>query len=385
MNRFLFLMSVTLFVSVSSAWGKHPLEFDFKLLVVDTNEGCDIGDIDGDGKPDIVAGRNWYRNPDWTPRPVRTIEDWAGYCASNCDFLYDVDEDGLLDVVSGGFVDPEVAWYRNPGGEALMRGEMWPRRLLADTGGKSNEFSMMHDFDGDGLPEWVTNSWTPRDPLRIYRWQKSEDGKLEGISLTEHLIGANQNGHGMGFGDVNNDGREDILVGTGWYERPAGDIWQEKWIFHADWNGSLSCPVIVRDVNGDGKNDIIVGAPHDYGLKVWIATGNDPNKFTYTEQVMDQQFSQLHCLHMADLDGDGREELITGKRVRAHNGKDPGGLEPPIICYYTIDEQGNFTRHDIQRGIVGIGLQIRTADLNGDGKLDIVVAGKDGTQILIQK
>jgi hypothetical protein len=201
----------------------------------------------------------------------------------------------------------------------------------------------------------------------------------------EHVVGPSGNGHGMGFGDINNDGREDIIVGTGWYERPEGDLWQGKWTFHPDWNAPLSCPVIVRDVNGDKKNDIIIGAPHDYGLKVWISTSTEPGKFTYTEQVVDQQFSQLHCLHMADLDGDGREELITGKRVRAHNGNDRGGKEPPIICYYAIDDEGNFTRHDIQRGIVGIGMQIRTADVNGDGKLDIVVAGKEATHLLLQK
>src|SRR5690606_6804706 len=133
------------------AWGEHPVSFDVRLLAVDTNEGCDIGDVDGDGKSDIVAGRNWYHNPDWTPRPVRLIPDVHGYAASNCDFLHDVDGDGDLDVVSGGFFEPEVAWYQNVGGEVLMQGQLWPRRLLADTKGKSNEFSMMHDFDGDGV------------------------------------------------------------------------------------------------------------------------------------------------------------------------------------------------------------------------------------------
>ncbi len=99
--------------------------------------------------------------------------------------------------------------------------------------------------------------------------------------------------------------------------------------------------------------------------------------------MIDESFSQPHCLHLADLDGDGRPELITGKRVRAHNGKDPGGTEPPLLCYYTW-QPGSlaFEKHIINDGSVGIGLQIRTADLDGDGDVEIIVAGKEGTQIV---
>ena len=106
----------------------------------------------------------------------------------------------------------------------------------------------------------------------------------------------------------------------------------------------------------------------------------------FEEQQIDDTYSQLHAVHLADLDGDGQDELITGKRMLAHNGKDPGGELPPQICYYEIGPTAaDFRKHVIERGHVGIGLQIRTADLNHDGKLDIVVAGKDGTQILLQQ
>ena len=89
---------------------------------------------------------------------------------------------------------------------------------------------------------------------------------------------------------------------------------------------------------------------------------------------------------IADLDGDGKDELITGKRIRAHNGNDPDSAEPPIMRYYVWDgEKKAFDAYTINKGEVGAGLQIRTADLDADGDIDIVVAGKEGTQILFNK
>lgn len=189
----------------------------------------------------------------------------------------------------------------------------------------------------------------------------------------------------MGFGDINNDGHEDIIVESGWYERPAANALDQAWTFHADWDGlHASCPMLVRDLDNDGLNDLIWGKGHDFGLYWWRSKGLDDNgKLVFESHLIDDKFSQPHTLHMADLDGDGDEELITGKRVRAHNGNDPGGAEMPCMYFYSWDaESSSFERHVIDEGHVGTGLQIRTGDLNQDGRTDIAVAGKDGTWIL---
>jgi len=382
----LMLATILSLVCLTSVRGDHPLKFKVKLLTVDANEGCDIADFDGDGKLDVVAGRNWYRNGDWLPRPVRLIEDVNGYVHSNGDFAMDVNGNGLPDVVAGTFFNGKVFWYENPGPEKLSQGFLWQPHLLIDTGLGTNEASLMHDLDGSGKPQWITNQWNPTNPLLACRFEIEGEGDAQRHVLVPHKIGG-INGHGIGIGDVNNNGRPDILVGKGWYEHPEEGPYSGEWKFHADWDRQLPCPMLVADVNGDGINDIIVSQAHGFGLFLWVGKGPDENgKMVFEEQLIDDSFSQGHALHFADLDGDGKQELITGKRVRAHNGGDPGAGDPPIICYYKWDEKTEkFDRHIINKGEVGIGLQIRTADISGNGALDIVVAGKEGTQILFNQ
>ena len=381
------------------ALAEHPVKFQVKLLAVDANEGCDIADFDGDGKLDVIAGRNWYRNDQWVPRPVRIIEDNNGYVRSNGEWAYDVNGDGRPDVVSNDFLSGEVYWYENRGGDALLQGYLWPQHLLVDTGYTNNEVSYLIDLTGDGKPDWHSNQWNAKNPTMIWTFateerevevkkgRKTEKVKREVPALVGHTIGP-INGHGVGFGDINNDGRMDLLFGKGWFEGPQGDPLKQPWTYHADWDKKhAACPMLVYDVDGDGKNDVVGSLAHEYGLHFWRALGPDADgKLQFDEQLIDDSFSQPHCLCLADLDGDGKDELITGKRIRAHNGNDPGSAEPPIMRYYVWNAKKKaFDAYTINKGEVGAGLQIRTADLDADGDIDIVVAGKEGTQILFNR
>ena len=370
--------------------------YQVKLLTIDANEGIAAGDVDGDGKPDLVAGRNWYRGGDWAPRPLRSIADWNGYVESNGDYLWDVNGDGRLDVIAGSFTPTEIHWYENPGEEGLRLGKHWKQHLLVDTKNSRNEGQLLQDIDGDGRPEWIVNSWIQNVPTVIWRLtdkpKSTKPGKKPDTSqavydMQPHQLGEKGNGHGLAVGDISGDGLTDVLVGQGWYEQPKDNPWGQPCKFHADWNLHASVPMIVTDLDQDGDGDLIFGKGHDYGLLWWRNEGIDTDgKIQWKEQMIDKSFSQPHTLAWADIDGDGNSELITGKRYYGHNGRDPGGKEMPCLYYYDWDPTAQkFSRTTIEEGHVGCGLQIVTRDLNGDNKCDVAVAGKSGTYILFAK
>lgn len=362
------------------------VQFSKRCLMVSPNEGCAVADINQDGKLDIIAGTHWFAAPDFVPHPIREIPEFQNdFLANNGDHAWDVDADGWVDVISGGWMEPEILWFKNPGTAGLTKGLKWEKHLLKDAF-PHTEYYDFRDLDGDGTPEIIADSWEKDRPLIAWKLAKDADGKP---TLERNDIGP-KSGHGLGFGDINGDGREDILVESGWYERPEGDIFAQAWTHHPETElPHPSCPCLIVDVNADGRNDIVWGKAHDYGLYWWEqGEPKADGTTTWTEHKIDDTWSQAHCLEWADLDGDGKPELITGKRVRGHAGADPGGKEPECLYYYTWDPAAKeFARHDISPagGGVGTGMQLRVVDLNGDGRLDIAVGGKTGTWVLMNE
>lgn len=388
-HLFLFGLACGVAVGSSSALAAEVespgLKFSRKALYVDLNECCDVADVNGDGQLDVIAGRNWYCGKDLVPRALRLIDDWSKYAQNSGEHAVDVNGDGFVDVLAVGFTIPEICWYENPGPEGLQRGWLWQRHVLVDSKCEQNEGCYMRDLDGDGVAELIVNSWNPKSPLIAWQLSKDDAGAP---SLIRHELASEGNSHGMGFGDINGDGLEDILVGTGWFEQPAAGPFSGPWKAHADWTiPQASCPMIVTDLDGDGRNDIIRGMAHGYGLFWWRQLEPLSDGTTqWEEHLIDDSWSQAHCLVWADLDGDGQQELITGKRIYAHNGGDPGADEPPCVFYYKWNRDSKkFTRYTIDHGHAGGGLQIRLGDINGDGRTDIVVAGKSGTFILFNE
>ena len=368
------------------------LKFRVQQLHLDNNEGCAVADYNKDGRLDISAGEFWYPGPHYTEKkPLRNLEPFLTDYLTNCgEHAFDVNGDGWLDVVSGSFMDPKICWYQNPGAEGLKRGDLWKQHVLIDSGQVQNESTHMHDLDGDGVPEYVVSSYRVTNPMRAYRFARGKRGEpiLEAWTIQAGgpaVTGPVVNGHGQGFGDINGDGREDIVFGNGWYERPAEGATTRPWTLHADWRfPQASAPMLVVDLNGDGRNDIIWGQGHNYGL-FWEERRDDnrDGSTNWRHHTIDDKFSQAHCLAWEDIDNDGKPELITGRRFKAHSGNDPGDAEPGCVYYFKWNATTRtFTKYVVAENGPGIGLQIRIADLDGNGWKDIAVAGKSGTHVL---
>lgn len=352
----------------------------------DNNEGIAVGDIDGDGRLDVTAGEYWYQAPEFKQRPLRKIEPFgADYMQNNSEHLHDMDGDGDLDVLSGTFTNSIVYWYENPG-QGKYDVEAWKTHSLIDTGTGHNEATFLFDLDGDGTPEFIENSWNVKNPTQVFRLARDKKGQ---VSATNHLVSAEGNGHGMGFGDINGDGKTDIVYQGGWFEQPESNPFDGRWKYHHDFDlPHASCPILIVDLNGDSRSDIIWGDGHSYGL-YWHEQLPPQSDGTtvWRQHLIDKKFSQGHALAWEDIDNDGQPELITGKRYYAHSGGDAGAEDTITIQYYDWNREANSWAKQLISSAPagqgpGIGLQIRVEDMDGNGWKDLIVPGKSGTHIL---
>lgn len=366
-------------------WKKHDINAQSVF------EGTGVFDVDNDGKLDIVSGDTWYHAPSWTPYPVRKLEA-VGRTYRNCfaTLPFDVNGDGRTDFVSVSYFGKDVGWVENPG----EKGKPWTYHEIDKPG--PSEAAVAVDVDGDGKLDILPNT------VNVVVWyspEPSKDGK--GITWKKHDLGAAAAGHGVGTGDINGDHRPDLLTPKGWFEAPS-DPKGETWAWHPDWNlGSTGIQILARDIDGDGLSDLIYGNGHAFGL-FWQKQGKDAQgNRTWTKQIIDPTISSVHTLLWADLDGDGQaNELISGKRVYAHE-VEPGEVEAPVIAYYTFDKAGQkWARHlifkgepaanapkekekrdaqkDFPPGTAGTGLEVSAVDIDGDGDIDLVCPGKSG-------
>jgi len=325
--------------------------------------------MNGDGRPDILSGAYWYENPgpnggEWQRHQYRTVEI-VGEFVSDCgEWTVDVNHDGAPDVVTVGWMTDGLWWYENP----KKPGVMWQRHLIAHT--VETEGGSMADLNGDGKPD-----------LALAHYGRSGIFWVDfaGPQPKVHYVGGHdQDGHGVGMADVDGDGKVDLLTTHGWFKNIDAD--HDKWEWHGDWDlEEAGFPIIGYDVNNDGKMDIIYSRGHSYGL-YWLEQQGDAQNRRWVRHTIDESFSQVHTLKMADIDGDGEVELLAGKRYRGHDGHDPGSYDPLVIYYYKIDRKtGQFTRYPISlNGTAGAGTQFVVADLDGDGDVDIATAGKTG-------
>jgi hypothetical protein len=343
----------------------RPADIVFHKQQIDpgASETGAMADLNGDGKLDIISGETWYAAPNWTPHHFRDLAYSNGYIDNFSDLALDVDADGRPDIVSCSWFGKALRWWKNPGGEGT-----WTEHVIEQS--SPIEFAFLVDLDNDGKAQEVLPEFG--DPKAPLAWYEATHG-----SFVKHVISDHSYGHGIGAGDVNGDGRTDVITPKGWFEAPA-DPRQGKWIWHADFDLGTTGFIHVMDVNGDGRTDLVTSAAHDYGVFWMEQTG--PGQ--WTKHMIDDTWSQAHATTLVDLNGDGKLDLLAGKRYMAHD-HDPGAREPLGIYWYEFIRNSPsdviWVKHIIDYSTrTGAGMQLPVADLDGDGRLDFVAPGKSG-------
>ncbi|MBI2433132.1 MAG: VCBS repeat-containing protein [Candidatus Hydrogenedentes bacterium] len=376
------IVSISVIASciTSNALAAPSLSWERHKIGTTTYEACSIFDVNNDGNLDLVSGGVWYAGPAFeAPIKICDIEYVSEYYDDFSDYPLDVNGDGYLDIVTGGWFGKTLRWRENPKGG----GGLWTTHDIGEVG--NIERGCFWDMNGDGVVEAVPN--LPGNPFVIFELERDAAGKGTG-QFKRYDISPVKQGHGLGYGDVDGDGRGDLVSAQGWLQCPA-DPFGAEWEWHQEFDfAAASVPIQIYDMNQDGKNDLIVGQGHDYGLS-WCEQGSlADGKRTWTKHVIETNLSQFHETHLADLDKDGTLDLVTGKRWRAHNDGDPGAHDPVGLYYYSLATPEP-KRVTIDFGVAGqcsgTGIYLWTADVDKNGWLDILAPGKEGLFLFLNK
>jgi hypothetical protein len=392
-------------------WKKTVLDKRFR------SEGVAVADVNKDGKIDVLNGEYWYEAPDWTPhemQPYMDHKDGLGnYSRVFACWSEDVNGDGYADLIVVDFPGAPCYWMENPQGKATGADGKplhWKKHTIWHSA--CNETPLYTDLLGNGKrvlvmgfqPQGKDNQgqmayFAPgSDPAALWEMHpisepstppEMKDGKPV-PSTGKTIPGTHRFSHGLGVGDINGDGKKDVICTGGWWEQPSSADGKTPWKFHPANLGPDCADMFAYDMDGDGKADVISTSAHKFGI--WWHKQRSPDAGgNPTFQRMDlfpKLVSETHAAQFVDIDGDGRPDLVTGKRWWSHGKSEPGS-DAPAAIYWLKNTKGpdgiaTFTPMLIDDDS-GIATQFVVADINGDGLLDIVSSNKKGVRVIVQE
>jgi hypothetical protein len=389
------LMLVTGEVGAVGAEPETPHKFERQQLTdVYFSEGVGVGDLNGDDKPDVVYGPYWFAGPDFTARheiyPPQP-QNREAYANNFFSWVYDFNGDGWNDVFVVGFPGTPAHVYENPTSENPEA--HWQKHEVFDW--VSNESPHLFDLVGDERPELVCT----RDGyfgFATVDWERPfEPWTFHPIS---EQIADKRFGHGLGVGDVNGDGRQDLIHAGGWFEQPASGADTSRWAAHAvkfsDAYGGAE--MYAYDVDADGDNDVITSlAAHDFGLAWYEQESGAGVQPAFQKHLImgatpqDNRygvvFSELHSVNLADIDGDGLKDIVTGKTYYSHHQQSPMWDAGAVVYWFQLVRTAEGVDWVPRQadGESGIGRQVRVHDLNGDNLPDMITGGMKGAHVLL--
>lgn len=345
-------------------------------------EGVAVGDVNKDGLLDVLAGAYWFEAPRWTPHEIMKPEKFEydkGYSDAFISQTMDVNFDGWIDFLRIGFPGKEAYWFENP----KDQGGHWKKHLIHDAVG--NESAGFFDLDGDGRLDLLGGDANKKKMTWFKAPTTAGNLQWEPIVIgNEGVLGAEPFSHGLGMGDMNGDGRPDVIITKGWWEAPA-DVHQPGWVFHEANLGQAAAQMHVFDFDRDGDADVVSSSAHGLGIWWHEQVKESQGKSTWVTHLISEAFSQTHGLALTDMNGDGAPDLVTGMRYFAHMGRDPGELNPPVLYWFELKAgpRPQWIPHQIDDAS-GVGVEVLVKDITADGLKDIIVANKKGVFVFKQ-
>jgi 3-keto-disaccharide hydrolase/VCBS repeat protein/FG-GAP repeat protein len=353
------------------------------------------GDFNHDGVLDVTIGNRYYLGPTFTDSRElylgQAFNPAKEYGPAMVNYAGDYTGDGWDDILVAESRAP--ALYVNPRGESRR----WTRyTVFPEVVSESIAFTDVNNdgnvdavFAGSNKVQWATSD--PANPTGPWKSYAVSEAGPWGASI-----------HGIGAGDINGDGKVDLIAPHGWWEQPAGGATVTPWTFHQGAfgrAGNAGGNIEIYDVNGDKLPDVVTAlAAHGFGLAWYEQKRDAAGKISFVEhQIMGDfaaknpgnlTFTELHALTMADVDGDGVKDIITGKRAWAHldSYSDPDSMGAGVLYWFkTIRDPkapgGARFVPELIHNRSGVGSMITVADLNKDGAIDIIAGTNRGGHI----